>query len=235
MDCGGGLTILAPRQKLGDIPYAVYSGSTRWGGLLDVPAGFADNVDNDTTYTAGPGLLLIGTTFAPDTTFLQKRVAQACAAGSSIRAISSTGGITCEPDTDTQYSAGSGLILIGTTFSADTTFLQRRVAPTCAAGSSIRAISSTGGVTCEPDDTGITSETDPKVGTLSLNSVPKWNGSSLVTGAIFDSGTVGISQHGDGAGFVETRGPNGNVNVRITRLFGNANYGRVSVGDSSGT
>ena len=49
VECGGGLTVLAPRQKLGAIPYAVYSAATRWGGLLDVPAGFADNVDNDTT------------------------------------------------------------------------------------------------------------------------------------------------------------------------------------------
>jgi len=38
--------------------------------------------------------------------------------------------------------------------------IQRRVIGTCAAGSSIRVISSTGGVTCETDNTGITSESD---------------------------------------------------------------------------
>lgn len=36
-------------------------------------------------------------------------------------------------------------------------------------------------------------EVDPKVGIISNNFVPKWNGTSLVTGSIFDSGTnVGI-------------------------------------------
>ncbi len=35
-----------------------------WGNLTSVPAGFADNVDNDTTYTAGTGLTLQGTQFS---------------------------------------------------------------------------------------------------------------------------------------------------------------------------
>ncbi|USO00071.1 MAG: tail fiber domain-containing protein [Phycisphaeraceae bacterium] len=39
------------------------AGTTSWLGLADVPAGFADNIDNDTTYTAGTGLGLSGTQF----------------------------------------------------------------------------------------------------------------------------------------------------------------------------
>ncbi len=35
-------------------------------------------------------------------------------------------------------------------------------------------------------------ETDPQVGENSQNRVPKWNGSALVTGTIFDDGNVGI-------------------------------------------
>lgn len=35
-----------------------------WGTLPGIPAGFADGVDNDTTYSAGAGLTLTGTTFA---------------------------------------------------------------------------------------------------------------------------------------------------------------------------
>ena len=39
---------------------------------------------------------------------------------------------------------------------------------------------------------GITVETDPQVGTNTLNYLPKWNGSALVTGSIYDNGKVGI-------------------------------------------
>ena len=35
-------------------------------------------------------------------------------------------------------------------------------------------------------------ENDPQVGTISNNYVPKWNGSALVTGSIYDNGDVGI-------------------------------------------
>ena len=36
------------------------------------------------------------------------------------------------------------------------------------------------------------SETDPQVGSNTTNYVPKWNGSTLVTGTIYDNGNVGI-------------------------------------------
>lgn len=35
-------------------------------------------------------------------------------------------------------------------------------------------------------------ETDPQVGTITTNYVPKWDGSALVTGSIYDNGNVGI-------------------------------------------
>ncbi len=60
----GAYTTLAPRQPLTPAPYALYSAAAPWAGLLGIPAGFADNVDNDTTYTAGPGLILTGTQFS---------------------------------------------------------------------------------------------------------------------------------------------------------------------------
>ena len=72
-------TVLTPRQELKPAPYALYSpqagvasyatnagtvGNAPWAGLTGLPAGFADGVDNDTTYLAGFGLGLSGTTFS---------------------------------------------------------------------------------------------------------------------------------------------------------------------------
>jgi hypothetical protein len=64
VDCGEGLTVLDPRQPLTPSPYALYGRAAPWSGLSGVPAGFADGVDDDTTYTAGAGLDLAGTTFS---------------------------------------------------------------------------------------------------------------------------------------------------------------------------
>lgn len=70
-----------------------------------------------TTYAAGSGLTLSGNTFSVDTATIQKRVSGACAAGSSIRAVDATGGVTCETDDNMAISAGTGLALSGATMS----------------------------------------------------------------------------------------------------------------------
>ncbi|MCS7209821.1 MAG: hypothetical protein NZ874_09645 [Fimbriimonadales bacterium] len=55
---------LNPRVEIRPTPYSFFAYSAPWSGLIGVPAGFADGIDNDTTYSAGAGLQLSGTTFS---------------------------------------------------------------------------------------------------------------------------------------------------------------------------
>ena len=82
---GGAFTTLSSRQPVSPTPYAIYSAgatsattatlasSVPWSGVTGLPAGFADNSDNDTTYSAGTGLGLAGSTFSLDTAFTDGR------------------------------------------------------------------------------------------------------------------------------------------------------------------
>jgi hypothetical protein len=122
-------TPLDPRQEMTAAPSATFSLVTPWAGVSGKPAGFADDVDNDsggtiTGVTAGTGLTGGGTTggvsLAVNTSVIQARVGNACAAGSSIRAVAADGTVTCEADDDsggtiTGVTAGTGLTGGGTT------------------------------------------------------------------------------------------------------------------------
>jgi len=60
----GNYTTLSPRVRVTVTPYAVYALTAPWSGISGMPTEFADGIDNDTTYSAGAGLVLTGTTLS---------------------------------------------------------------------------------------------------------------------------------------------------------------------------
>lgn len=100
----GSFTTLTPRQAVAAAPYALYSISASWDGLTNVPAGFADGVDNGSSYAAGTGLALNGNTFSV--------TAVPWASLNDVPA-----GFADNADNDTTYAAGTGLALSNGTFS----------------------------------------------------------------------------------------------------------------------
>ncbi|GMV39945.1 MAG: hypothetical protein AMXMBFR64_16610 [Myxococcales bacterium] len=66
-----------------------------WSALTGVPAGFADGVDNDTTYTAGTGLTLATGQFSINPAQAQVRVSGTCNTGQAMRVVNADGTVVC--------------------------------------------------------------------------------------------------------------------------------------------
>lgn len=83
------------------------------------------------------------------------------------------------------------------------------------------------------DDVGILTESDPQVGTNTTDYVPKWDGTSLVEGSIYDNGDIGIGTASPSAK-LEVRGE-----IRSTddsgnnRLWGQGRVGATATLDTT--
>lgn len=117
-DESGSYTLLSPRQALMAAPHAQYAleaGTVAWGNLSEnpIPGNCATGEilawnesletwectqDSDTTYAAGFGLGLNGTTFDVVTNTIQARVTGSCSVGKTIRAIRADGSVECQHD-----------------------------------------------------------------------------------------------------------------------------------------
>ena len=175
----GSYTVLSPRQELTPSPNAVFSASVPWTGISGLPAGFADNVDND---------VLGALSCANNQLAKWNGTAWACAA-----------------DQDTTYSAGAGLTLAGTVFSiADLGVTTAKLADSAVTSAKVQdgAIGTVdladNSVTTAKIANGAVTSADIADATIALadlgqngcgsNQVIKWNGTAWACAADADSG-----------------------------------------------
>lgn len=88
-----------------------------WADVSGVPATFPTTWDQ---VAAKPA------TYPADPALFQRRVFTACGLGQSIRVVNPDGTVACEPDNDTTYLAGSGILLSGTTLLTDNAVVARK-------------------------------------------------------------------------------------------------------------
>ena len=127
-NAGGVFRILPSRQSIAAAPHALYAahaGNVGWTSITGVPAGFADGVDDGSSYTAGAGLALAAGQFS--VSFGTNGVATTSARsdhnhlGQSwfnwVNLAGIPSGFGDGVDNDTLYVAGPGLSLLTNQFS----------------------------------------------------------------------------------------------------------------------
>ena len=127
VSCAQGVvhTTVGLPQQLTPTPYALHAGRTSfastalWGGLIGVPASFADDVDNDTQYTTDYTLSLTGTQFSIALTY---RLPQDCDTTNDIaRWDDPSETWVCSQDEGDITGVIAGVGLTGTAFSGEVT------------------------------------------------------------------------------------------------------------------
>ena len=175
--------------------------------------------DMTSVATPATGGLTGGVTLGDATLSLQDsfKLPQACSTGQVTKWNGTTWG--CGNDNDTTYSAGSGLTLSGTTFTADTSVVQARVTGACSNGDAIREVNGDGTVACQ-------SPTQAQAPNLQRIALLKWFGANRA--ASFSVGSTPLGVAFDGADIWVTS--EGSGTVTKLRASDGANLGTFSVG-----
>ena len=195
-------TFLSPRQQVSPVPYAIYAKTADsisvgidWIKIFNIPAGFADGVDNTGITSETDPTVLASVKDGITWTEVSNRPA-GLDDGDQV-------GITSETDPTVLASVKDGVswsevsnIPAGFADGVDNTGITSETDPTVLAsvkdGITWTEVFNRPAGLDDGDQVGITSESDPQVGSITTNYIPKWNGSALVSGTIYDSGNVGI-------------------------------------------
>ena len=204
-------TVSNPRVKIESVPYALSSGLASHASDADALAGH-------------------------DPTYFQRAVGMPCAAGFYVQGIAADGALTCMPDQNTTYSAGTGLLLGGTTFRIDPGTTQARVTGICMTGA-IQAVNSDGSVTCLAPGTGLTYDLGTAAFDVDLAQIQARVQACPATGmlsSVAQDGTASCITAGSGLS-VATNTLSVNTNAIQARVTGTCASGGISAIAADGT